>query len=237
MSLKGSIDSIESLGLVDGPGIRTVVFLKGCKLRCQFCHNPEMWMMTDKNITVEELVEKILKNKPYFKRNQGGVTFSGGEPLLQVPFLIEVCKRLKENGIHIALDTAGVGDNSYKELLPFIDLVIFDVKAILEHDYEVMTGYSNIRKSLEFLDECQKQNKKMWIRQVIVPEINDNKEYIESLKKFLKPLKNIEKVELLPFHTMGFEKYKKLGIQNPLEDTKALEQEKLEELYRVLRNE
>lgn len=236
MSIKGSVDSIESFGLVDGPGIRTVVFLKGCKLRCQFCHNPEMWHMDSFNMTVDEVVEKILRNKPYFKRNQGGVTFSGGEPLLQVPFLIEVCKKLKKEQIHITLDTAGVGNSSYLELLPFIDLVIFDVKAVLKEDYQKMTGYSTIEDSLDFLKECQKLEKKMWIRQVIVPGINDNKDSIEKLKEFLKPLKNIEKVELLPFHTMGFEKYNTLHIKNPLEKLIDLETKKIEDLTKLLQD-
>ena len=107
--MQASVNSIETFGLVDGPGIRTVIFLNGCMLRCLYCHNPETWHMGNKNYTVDELVAKILRNKPYFKRNNGGVTFSGGEPLLQIDFLLDICKKLKEEGIHIALDTAGVG--------------------------------------------------------------------------------------------------------------------------------
>ena len=115
--MMGCIDSIETFGLVDRPGIRTVVFFSGCRLRCLFCHNPEMFQMKEKNMDVDTLVKKILRNKPYFKRNQGGVTFSGGEPLLQIDFLIEVCKKLKNEKIHIALDTAGVGIGKNDELL------------------------------------------------------------------------------------------------------------------------
>ena len=164
--LKGSIDSIETLGLVDGPGIRTVVFLNGCKLRCLYCHNPEMWKIKDYNMTVDELVNKILRYKPYYKDN-GGVTFSGGEPLLQSDYLLEVCKRLKKEKINIALDTAGVG-NYNEKLLDYIDLIIFDIKAVKSDDYNYITGYK-IDESLKFLNKCQEKNIKMWIRQVIVP--------------------------------------------------------------------
>ena len=195
--LKGSIDSIETLGLVDGPGIRTVVFLNGCKLRCLYCHNPEMWKIKDYNMTVDELVNKILR---YYKDN-GGVTFSGGEPLLQSDYLLEVCKRLKKEKINIALDTAGVG-NYNEKLLDYIDLIIFDIKAVKSDDYNYITGYK-IDESLKFLNKCQEKNIKMWIRQVIVPKINDNEKNILELKKFISKLKNVEKVELLPYHTTG----------------------------------
>ena len=119
--IKGSVDSIETFGLVDGPGIRTVVFLSGCKLRCKYCHNPEMWKLGKYNYTPEELASRILRNKNYFKRNSGGVTFSGGEPLLQSKFIIEVCKILKKENIHVALDTAGVGNGDYEEVLNIIE--------------------------------------------------------------------------------------------------------------------
>ena len=178
--LKGSIDSIETLGLVDGPGIRTVVFLNGCKLRCLYCHNPEMWKIKDYNMTVDELVNKILRYKPYYKDN-GGVTFSGGEPLLQSDYLLEVCKRLKKEKINIALDTAGVG-NYNEKLLDYIDLIIFDIKAVKSDDYNYITGYK-IDESLKFLNKCQEKNIKMWIRQVIVQKINDNEKNILELKK------------------------------------------------------
>ena len=145
----GSVDSIETFGLVDGPGIRTVVFFSGCRLRCLFCHNPEMFQMQQKNMTVSELVHKIMRSKPYFKRNNGGVTFSGGEPLLQVDFLIEVCKKLKAENIHIALDTAGVGIGKYEEILALVDLVILDIKHTNPLDYEKMTG-AKFRRIITF---------------------------------------------------------------------------------------
>ncbi len=228
-----SIDSIESFGLVDGPGIRTVVFFNGCKLRCKFCHNPEMWQRKEDNYTSEELFKKIIRNKPYFKRNNGGVTFSGGEPLLQSDFLIEICKMLKEENIHIALDTAGVGNGNYEELLQYIDLVIYDVKGIDKVGYKEMVNY-DINESLNFLETCQKLGKKMWIRQVVVPGINDTEEYMLNLRKFLKSLHNIEKIELLPYHLMGVEKYKKLGLNYSLDGVEAMDKDKCDKLYKIL---
>ena len=208
---KGSVFQIESFGLVDGPGIRTVVFLTGCKLRCLFCHNPEMFKKGVDNYTPEELFNKIIRNKPYFKRNNGGVTFSGGEPLLQSDFVIETCKLLKKENIHIALDTAGVGNGNYEEILSLVDLVIFDIKALDSKNYEYITS-NKIDESLKFLDVCQKMQKDLWIRQVIVPGINDTEEYILKLANFISKLKNGLKVELLPYHTMAIDKYKKLNI-------------------------
>ncbi len=231
--LKGSIAQIESMGLVDGPGIRTVVFLNGCKLRCLFCHNPEMFKLGELNYTKEELFTKIMRNKPYFKKN-GGVTFSGGEPLLQCDFLIEVCKLLKKENIHIALDTAGVGNGNYDEILNLVDLVIFDIKAIDEDSYKQITN-NNINESLKFLKKCQELNKKMWLRQVIVPDINDNEEYINKLSEFIKPLKNIEKVELLPYHTMAKDKYKNLNLTYHLKETLDMNIEKCHKLEELLR--
>lgn len=229
---KGSIDSFETFSTLDGPGIRTVVFLNGCKLRCLFCHNPEMWNLKEKNFTPEEVVQKILRNKPYFK-NGGGVTFSGGEPLLQIDFLIETCKLLKHENIHIALDTAGVGLGDYDEILSLVDLVIFDIKALDDVNYTKMTG-NKISESLKFLECCQKHNKKMWIRQVIVPGINDSESYIDALASFIKKLKNIEKIELLPFHTMAFDKYQKLNLDNPLKHKVNMDKEKCNELEKIL---
>lgn len=232
--IKASIDSIETFGLVDGPGIRTVIFFSGCKLRCKFCHNPEMWKKGKDNYTVDELFEMIKRNKPYFKRNNGGVTFSGGEPLLQVDFLIELSKKLKSENIHIALDTAGVGVGRYHELLSYMDLVIFDIKGISDDEYSEMTNYS-IEESLNFLSICQSMNKKMWIRQVIVPGINDNINYINRLKKLINSLKNIEKVELLPYHTMAINKYKKLNIDYVLKNVPDMDKEKCMELENILK--
>lgn len=229
----GKINSIETLGLVDGPGIRVVVFMQGCLLRCLFCHNPEMWDNNCKlEITPEDLINRILKYKNYFDNN-GGVTFSGGEPLLQAPFLLEILKLCKQNNIHTALDTSGFGLGKYEEILKYTDLVIFDIKGLSNEEYRKMTK-SNIGSSLEFLNVCQKMNKKMWIRQVIIPTINDNEQYILKLKEFTKKLKNIEKIELLPYHSLGVIKYEKLGIDYPLKNIVSMDKKKCEFLQQLL---
>ena len=228
----GHIDSIETLGLVDGPGIRVVVFLQGCPLRCLFCHNPETWCIDDKFlITPDDLVRHIYKYRNYFGTD-GGVTFSGGEPLFQHDFLLECLKLCKKMGINTCLDTAG-SCLYYEDILKYVDLVLFDVKGLDNDGYKKMTG-QDISNSLKFLDYCQSINKKMWIRQVIVPGINDNIEYIKKLKEFIKPLKNIEKVELLPYHLLGVSKYKQLGIPYRLDGVPAMDKTRCDELYREL---
>ncbi len=233
--MKGNINSIETMGLVDGPGIRTIFFLQGCPLRCLFCHNPETWH-TKENMLMspEDILKKVLRYKNYFGED-GGVTFSGGEPLLQPGFLLETLKLCKENHINTCIDTAGVNNNigNKEEILKYVDLVIWDIKAIDEEGYKKMTS-KEIKESLDFLDLCQKLNKKMWLRQVIVPDINDTEEYILKLKEFIKPLKNIEKVELLPYHVLGVEKYKKLGLKYRLDGVDAMAIERCKELERLL---
>lgn len=228
--IMGAVDSIESFGLVDGPGIRTVVFLSGCKLRCKFCHNPEMWAKGKENYTPDLLVKKILRNKPYFKRNNGGVTFSGGEPLLQVEFLLDVFPLLKKEGIHIALDTSGVGKGYYQEILSYVDLVLLDIKHITDSGYLDLTG-SKMTEFKKFVTCLNESGKKVWIRQVIVPGVHDNMDYINGLASFLKQIKNIEKVEFLPYHKLGDEKYTKLGILNPYQDKEAMDTVLCENLY------
>lgn len=231
----GHIDSIETLGLVDGPGIRVVVFLQGCPLRCLFCHNPETWCIDDKFlITPDDLVRHIYKYRNYFGTD-GGVTFSGGEPLFQHDFLLECLKLCKKMDINTCLDTAGSCDG-YEDILEYVDLVMWDVKGLDEVGYKKMTG-QDIGKSLEFLDYCQNIGKKMWIRQVIVPGINDNIDYIHRLKEFIKPLKNIDKIELLPYHLFGVSKYKKLGIPYKLEGVPPMDEAKCNELYKELISE
>ena len=228
----GHIDSIETLGLVDGPGIRVVVFLQGCPLRCLFCHNPETWALNDKFlITPDELVRHIYKYRNYFGTD-GGVTFSGGEPLFQHDFLLECLKLCKKMGINTCLDTAG-SCRGYEDILEYVDLVIWDVKALEKDAYYKMTG-QNIDISLDFLKYCQDKNIKMWIRQVIVPGINDSVDYMSKLKSFIKPLNNVEKVELLPYHLLGVSKYKQLGIPYRLDGVPAMDKEKCDELYKVL---
>ena len=229
--VKGSIDSIETFGLVDGPGIRTVVFLNGCNLRCKFCHNPEMWKKREFNYDSIDIVKKVLRSKPYFK-NGGGVTFSGGEPLLHIDFLLETCKELKKEGIHIALDTAGVGLGNYNELLKYVDLVILDVKAINDEMYFSITGHKSLEDVSEFIRQLNNSGNDVWVRQVIIPDINDNFEYMDGLASYIKDnIKNVKKVEFLPFHRLGREKYIKLGIPYPYEDKDDMNKNKCDSLY------
>lgn len=231
--IKGNIDSFETMGLVDGPGVRFVVFMQGCPLRCAYCHNPETWSDKKKiEMTAEELVKKILKYKPYFG-DDGGVTFSGGEPLKQPEFLLEALKECKKHNLHTCLDTSGYGEN-YEEILDYVDLVILDVKAIVPEKYKALTGQV-MDKYNKFLETCQKKNKKLWLRQVIVPGYNDTKEDILKLKDYIKNIKNVERVELLPYHSMAKEKYKNLGIKYRLENVLDMDKEKCKQLEKFLR--
>ncbi len=229
-NMTGFIDSIETFGLVDGPGIRSVLFFSGCALRCKFCHNPEMWKKTGKEYSVDDVLKLILKSKPYFKRNNGGVTFSGGEPLLQVDFLIGLSRLLKQENIHIALDTAGVGIGRYEEILNLVDLVLFDVKYAEKNGYKKLTG-NEIFESEKFIDCLNQSSKPVWIRQVIVPGLMDNEDYLKQLAVYLKKIKNIEKIEFLPFHHLGFSKYDALGISNPFVDVQEMDKLDCENLY------
>ncbi len=228
-NMKASIDSIETFGLVDGPGIRCVVFFNGCKLRCKYCHNPEMWTKKNNNYTIEDLFNKIMRSKPYFKNN-GGVTFSGGEPLLHSDFIIEVSKLLKKENIHTAIDTSGVGLGNYDDILKYIDLVILDIKHTDNDIYKQITGM-NIEEVEKFIKSLNKSNKKVWIRQVIIPEITDTKQYMDNLAKYIKKIKNIEKIEFLPFHRLGEEKYKILGIDYPYKEKNDMDKTKCNMLY------
>ena len=229
-NIRASIDSIESFGLVDGPGIRVIVFFNGCKLRCKYCHNPEMWTKKEENYSPQELVDKIKRYKPYFK-DKGGVTFSGGEPLLHSKFIIETAKLLKQENINIALDTSGVGLGDYHEVLPYIDLVLLDIKHTNQAKYKEITGLE-IDEAEKFIEELNKQNKPVWIRQVIVPGIMDNQNYIDSLINYLKRIKNIERVDFLPFHRLGREKYIAMNIAYPYEEKNEMDKETCNKLYK-----
>ena len=230
----GYIHSIETMGLVDGPGIRVVVFMQGCPLRCLFCHNPETWNKKSNNkMTSKEIVDEVRKYRPYIE-NDGGVTFSGGEPLLQTKFLLEMLKMCKKAGFHTCIDTSGTGYTKkyLDEVLKYTDLVILDIKAIDDISYTKITG-KPINEFNYFVEKLNKTDNKVWLRQVIVPNINDTEEYILKLKEYIKKINNVEKIELLPYHTMGIEKYKKLKLKYRLLDTPDMDKEeckKLEEL-------
>lgn len=234
--IKGRIHSIESMGLVDGPGIRTVVFFQGCPLRCAYCHNPDTWSIQGgTEMTPHELLKKILRFKPYFEKSNGGVTFSGGEVLLQPDFLIEILKLCKENNIHTALDTSGFGVGKYHEILKYTDLVLLDVKHIDDKGYKSLTGHS--KKGLdEFLKALDKSGTKLWIRHVVVPGISNSVEHIEKLAHIIKQIANVEKIELLPYHTLGVSKYEKLGIDYLLKNTPSMDKDKTKNLEEHLKN-
>ena len=219
--MKIYINSIETMGLVDGPGIRYVVFMQGCPLRCIYCHNPETWKLNDYNkaYEVDKLIEDILKYKNYFKNN-GGVTFSGGEPLFQKEALLEALKLCKKHNIHTCIDTAG-SIRGFEEILNYTDLVLLDIKGIGKM-HKNITGQDD-KIFLEFINYCKKINKDIWLRDVIVPGINENKKHIIELVNFVKNYDNIKKVELLPYHTLGVSKYKKLHINYKLENTKSMD--------------
>lgn len=218
---KAFIHSIDSLSNVDGPGTRFVVFMQGCNLRCKFCHNPDTWEINNgKLISSDELYKKINNARIFFEKLNGGVTFTGGDPLVQIDFLIEMCKKLKENNIHVTIDTAGYFDinNKIKELLRYVDLVMLDIKHIDNEKHKWLTGKDNV-KILNFAKYLSDNNIKTRIRIVYMPGITDEREeHIIGLKNFISNLKSLEKVEVLPYHTMGISKWNELGIEYKLRE-------------------
>ena len=232
-NILANISSIETMGLVDGPGIRVVVFLQGCNLRCLYCHNPETWACEDKTLmSIDELIRKILRYKPYIE-DGGGVTFSGGEPLLQSDFIYECALKLKKEGIHICIDTSGVGKN-YEQLIDLVDLFIIDVKSINDEEYKYITG-SSIRNYNQFIEKIRESNKKIWLRQVVVPGINDDEKHMIDFALYANSFENVEKVEILPYHTYGEDKYKSLNIKYRLNGVAPLSKEKEEYLNGILK--
>ena len=223
----GNIHSYESFGTVDGPGIRFVVFLQGCPLRCKFCHNPDTWNATGAKIkeSAEKTFEKIRKYKGYFGK-KGGITLTGGEPLVQSEFVLELFKLCKKDGIHTALDTSGyIFNDKVKEVLEYTDLVLLDIKAIDEKVYKELTGVE-LKNTLEFANYLKEINKKTWIRHVVVPEITDNDELLDRLANYVSKFDNVEKVEILPYHKLGEFKYKELGMKYVLEGVEELSKER-----------
>lgn len=234
--MKASISKIESFSTTDGPGIRTVLFFDGCSLRCKFCHNPELWQKKEENIELEDLLEKIRRWKPYYQKN-GGITLSGGEPLLQSEFIIELCKRLKKEGIHIAIETSGITNHKIEEILSLVDLVIFDIKGTTKEKLEEITQRKVWNQVEEFKKKLIQSKKSVWIRQVIIPNVNDKLENLEELKEYIKEIDNIENIELLPFHTMAFTKYQELNIKNPYQEIPAMDKQKCKDLENQLLEE
>ncbi|WP_294152655.1 pyruvate formate-lyase-activating protein [uncultured Clostridium sp.] len=236
----GRIHSIESFGSVDGPGVRFVVFLKGCHMRCQFCHNPDTWdVIGGMAKTADELLTQALRYKTYWKKG-GGITVSGGEPLLQIDFLIEFFKKAKAKGVHTTLDTSGNPFtrkepffSKFNELMDVTDLVMLDIKNINEADHKILTGWtnSNILDMAQYLSEI---NKPMWIRHVLVPGGSDNDEQLIKLDEFIKTLDNIDRVEVLPYHSLGAFKWEELGMDYPLKDVEPPTKERIENANNLL---
>ena len=213
------IHSSESFGTVDGPGIRFVVFMQGCSLKCKYCHNRDTWdLCGGTEYTLEEVLTRIEKYKNYFIPSGGGVTFSGGEPLLQLKFLLKIIPILKKEGIHVAIDTSGNFNltEDIKKVIDLADLFLLDIKCINDEICKDLTGVSN-KKELAFARYLSDINKPMWIRQVLVPGITDKEDDLLKLKDFINSLNSVKKVEILPYHDMGKFKWEKLGFKYPLE--------------------
>ena len=236
----GRIHSFESFGTVDGPGIRFVVFLQGCPLRCKYCHNPDTWSGSGEEYSAETIAQKALRYKNYFG-DKGGVTVSGGEPLLQIDFVIELFTILKAKGIHTCVDTSGIAfrsDNEssvekHKKLLEVTDLFLLDIKHIDEKACRDLTGQGN-ENTLAFAKFLSDNGKATWIRQVLVPNVTDSDESLQRTRAFIDTLKTVERVEVLPYHSMGAVKYEKLGIEYPFRDMKPPTKERVLNAKRIL---
>lgn len=240
--IKGYVHSIESFGSVDGPGVRFIIFLQGCKMRCQYCHNPDTWKMpneTTKEVTPEGMLKQALHYRTYWK-NKGGITVSGGEALLQIDFVTELFRLAKEKGINTCLDTSGfvfTKENpffsKFEELMKYTDLLLVDIKHIDDEKHKEITGWSN-KGILEMTDYLSQINKPIWIRHVLVPGLTDNDEDLKRLDAYIKTLKNVERVEVLPYHTLGTFKWKELGIPYKLEGVSAPTKERIENANALL---
>ena len=240
--MSGRIHSFESFGTVDGPGIRFVTFLQGCPLRCQYCHNPDTWLSGGTEYSAEDVAKRILRYRNYFGE-KGGATVSGGEPLLQIDFVIELFTILKEKGIHTCVDTSGItfkaddekSVEKHKKLLEVTDLVLLDVKHIDDKAHRELTGMSN-ENTLAFAKFLSDHGKATWIRYVLVPTKTDDDGAMKRLKAFIDTLQSVEKVEVLPYHTMGEVKYQKLGYEYPLKGVEPPTKERVENARKILQN-
>lgn len=238
--VKGGIHSIETFGSVDGPGVRYVIFLKGCNLRCRYCHNADTWNPETDNLkTADEIITNALRYRDYWGED-GGITVSGGEPLLQIDFLTELFKKAKAEGINTCIDTAlqpfePEGDffEKFNELMKYTDLLLVDIKHIDREEHIKLTGKpnDNIKEAMKYLSDIGKD---IWIRHVLVPGITDNDDYLRETRKFIDSLENVKKVEILPYHSMGEYKFKELGIEYSLKGTEAPTKERIENAKNIL---
>lgn len=241
--MKGRIHSIETFGTVDGPGIRYVVFTQGCLLRCQFCHNADTWELHGgKEMAVQEIIEDLTAYLPFINASGGGITVSGGEPLLQLPFLIELFKACKQIGVHTTIDTSGGCYSTAShfqeqllELLSYTDLILLDLKHINRKKHINLTGMGNDH-ILAFATFLSEKRVPVWIRHVLVPTINDNTDDLRTLGEFISTLSNVEKVEILPYHKLGVYKWEALGLDYPLVGIDPPSEESVSYAYSMLVN-
>lgn len=234
--LTGNIHSFESFGTVDGPGIRFVVFMQGCNFRCQYCHNPDTWSFEGVNAyTVDEVMKKVKRYIPYFKSSGGGITVSGGEPLMQAEFVTELFKKCKEEGIHTAIDTNGSVSREIdtEALLNYTDLVLLDIKHINPEIHQNLTGLPN-QITLDFARFLDAGKIPVWLRYVVVPDLTDDEISLKRLGEFINSLSNVENLELLPFHKVGEYKWKELGFQYTLGDTTPATEEDIKRVKSIL---
>lgn len=238
--VKGAIHSIETFGSVDGPGIRFIVFLKGCKLRCKYCHNADTWDPNSEDMrTPDELLDFAERYRSYWG-TEGGITVSGGEPLLQIDFLIELFKKAKERGINTCIDTAlqpftreEPFFSKFEELMKYTDLLLVDIKHIDKDEHIELTGLpnDNIFDGFKYLSEISKP---IWIRHVLVPGITDDDEYLKRTREFIETLSNVQKIEVLPYHSMGQHKFETLGIPYKLDGVKSPSKERVDNAMKIL---
>lgn len=242
--MEGRVHSLETFGLVDGPGVRFVVFLQGCRMRCKYCHNPETWSLEGGELwNAKDLFDRAYRYKPYWMRNgqlNGGITVSGGEPLLQIDFLIEFFKYAKEKGVHTAIDTAGNPFtleepfiSKFNELMELTDLFILDIKEFDEEKHKVLTKWTN-KNILEMATYLSDHGKAMWIRHVLVPGLTDDKQGLEDLYQFISGLKTVERTEILPYHTLGLFKWENIGVEYELDGVRIPSAEEVKEAEEIL---
>lgn len=240
--ITGRVHSLETFGSVDGPGVRFVAFLQGCAMRCRYCHNPETWHSGGEEWTASALFERAWKYHNYWGKDlqSGGITISGGEPLLQIDFITEVFRLAKEKGVHTAVDTAGQPFSlsepfvsKFNELLKVTDLFLLDLKEIDEQKHIALTGHSN-KNILEMAKYLSDNGKNMWIRHVLVPDLTDDENGLKDMSAFIRSLKTVKRVEVLPYHTLGLFKWEKLGIDYSLKDARVPTDEEVEKAKKLL---
>ncbi|MCR8642464.1 pyruvate formate-lyase-activating protein [Paenibacillus sp. N1-5-1-14] len=234
--MEGRIHSVETFGTVDGPGIRFIIFLQGCALRCKFCHNPDTWATDEgRKVTVEEMVKEIEPYLPYYRSSGGGLTVSGGEPTLQAPFVTELFTEVKKRfNLHTTIDSSGFSDaEKNRSLYEVTDLVLLDLKMMDRNEHIELTSQPNdqILRTAKWLSD---NGTKMWIRHVLIPGITDSEENLRATGEFLGTLKTVEKFEILPYHQMGIYKWEALGKEYPLEGVESPTEEEVKRAYAII---